>query len=221
MTLKQYLAEPQLMVGSAKILDIIHGETTVLRLDRTIFHAQGGGQKADKGLIGRAVVTHVTHNADCVDHHVENAEGLAVGDTVQLKVDEDWRRLNAAYHTAGHLLAAVVEALYPDLHAVSGHQWPGEGRVEFSGETPVAQIGVEEIQARLAADLAKSLAVTIEGNPFEARAIRIGDYPAAIPCGGTHVSHLGEIASILVTGIKAKSGRIRISFEAQPSLGRC
>ncbi|MBS1155486.1 MAG: hypothetical protein H6R07_1410 [Proteobacteria bacterium] len=218
MTVKQYLATPKLMVCSAKILAIICAKTTILRLDRTIFHPQGGGQKADKGLIGSAVVTHVTHNADCVDHQVESAEGLAVGDTVQIKLDEDWRRLNAVYHTAGHLLAAVVEAIYPGLHAVSGHQWPGEGRVEFSGNTPATQISAEEIHARLTADLAQSLSVTIESDPFQTRTIRIGDYPA-IPCGGTHVGQLGEIASILVTGIKAKSGRIRISFEAQPSPG--
>lgn len=218
MTLKQYLAEPAKMTWTARVLEISKGETTIVRLDRTIFHAQGGGQKADRGRIGSAVVLHVTHNADNVDHHVESAAGLEVGAEVTLEVDEGWRRLNAAYHTAGHLLASVVEQMYPGLRAVSGHQWPGEGRVEFMGEVPVEQVSLDAINARLASDLAANLPVVIVGDPFKDRAIKIGDYEP-IPCGGTHVSRLGEVATTVVRSIKAKSGRIRISFDAAPSHG--
>lgn len=212
MTLKQYLADPA-MTGTARIQEIIKGETTILRLDRTLFHPQGGGQKSDRGRIGPAEVTHVAHNGNDIDHHVGNPAGLVVGAEVTLEVDEAWRRLNAAYHTAGHLLAAVVETIYPALRAVSGHQWPGEGRVEFTGDIPTAPMGIEDINSRLAADLAAKLPVTIEGDPLQDRAIKIGDYPP-LPCGGTHVSHLGEIATIRVSAVKAKSGRIRISFDA-------
>lgn len=218
MTLKQYLAEPAKTTWTARVLEITQGETTIVRLDRTIFHAQGGGQKADRGRIGPAVVIHVTHNADNVDHHVESAAGLAVGDEVALEVDEAWRRLNAAYHTAGHLLASVVETMYPGLRAVSGHQWPGEGRVEFMGEVPVEKVSVDDINARLASDLAANLPVVIVGDPFKDRAIKIGSYEP-IPCGGTHVSRLGEVATTIVRSIKAKSGRIRISFDASPNHG--
>lgn len=218
MTLKQYLAEPDKMTWTARVLEISKGETTIVRLDRTIFHAQGGGQKADRGRIGSAVVLHVTHNADNVDHHVESAAGLEVGAEVTLEVDEGWRRLNAAHHTAGHLLASVVEQMYPGLRAVSGHQWPGEGRVEFMGEVPVEQFSVDAINACLASDFAADLPVVIVGDPFKDRAIKIGSYDP-IPCGGTHVSRLGEVATTVVRSIKAKSGRIRISFDAAPSHG--
>jgi alanyl-tRNA synthetase len=77
----------------------------------------------------------------------------------------------------------------------------------------LAQLQAEEINARLAADLTAALAVTIVGDPFQKRSIQIGHYPP-IPCGGTHVCHLGEIAKTLVTGIKAKGGRIRVSFRS-------
>lgn len=213
MTHKQYLAEPKLMTCTARVLNITHGETTIVRLDRTIFHAQGGGQKADRGRIGSATVVHVAHNADNVDHHVENAAGIEVGAEVTLEVDEGWRRLNAAHHTAGHLLASVTETMYPGVKAVSGHQWPGEGRVEFMGGVRVEQVSAKDINVRLAADLAANLPVMIDGDPFANRTIKIGSY-APIPCGGIHVSNLGELASTVVTSVKAKSGRIRISFDA-------
>lgn len=218
MTRKQYLAEPSKMTWTARVLGITQGETTIVRLDRTIFHAQGGGQKADRGRIGSAVVIHVAHNADNVDHHVDNAAGLEVGAEVTLEVDEAWRHLNAAYHTAGHLLASVVENMYPGLRAVSGHQWPGEGRVEFMGDVPVEKVSAEDINARLTSDLAADLPVVIVGDPFKDRAIKIGSYEP-IPCGGTHVSRLGEVAATIVRAVKAKSGRIRISFDASPNHG--
>jgi alanyl-tRNA synthetase len=216
MTVKQYLTDTKLTESVAKVLEIIHGEVTIVRLDSTIFHPQGGGQKADIGQIGTAVVTHDLHNGDHVDQYVQIAADLAVGDLLDLKIDPDWRRLNAVYHSAGHLIAAVLETMHPHLLAVSAHQWPGEARVEFAGDISLAQLQTEEINARLAADLTATLAVTIEGDPLQKRSIQIGHYPP-IPCGGTHVCHLGEIAKILVTGIKVKGGRIRVSFEALPS----
>jgi alanyl-tRNA synthetase len=218
MTIKQYLAEPSRMNWTARVLGISQGEMTVVRLDRTIFHAQGGGQKADRGRIGSAVVIHVAHNADNVDHHVESATAMNVGAEVTLEVDAAWRRLNAAYHTGGHLLASVVETLYPGTRAVSGHQWPGEGRVEFVGDLNVEQLSVAEINARLVADLTADLPISVEGDPFKDRAIKIGNY-APIPCGGTHVSRLGDVATTIVRSIKAKGGRIRIGFDASPKHG--
>jgi alanyl-tRNA synthetase len=213
MTRKQYLADPLLTSWTAKVLQVSRGENTLIRLDRTIFHPQGGGQKADRGRIGPAVVIHVSHNADGVDHHVSTAGGLEPGMEVPLEIDSPWRQLNAAYHTAGHLLASVVESLYPGLHAITGHQWPGEARVEFDGSVPVTQLATEAINGQLAADLAADLPVVIEGDPFKDRSIRIGRYKP-IPCGGTHVTSLAVLSAVVVKSVKAKSGRIRMSYDA-------
>lgn len=215
MTRKDYLAEPQRLSGRATVLEVVAGTPAIVRLDRTLFHAQGGGQKADRGRIGPAEVTHVQHQGEGVDHHVADAGALRPGDEVQLEVDPSWRALNAALHSAGHLVAGVVETLYPDLKAVAGHQWPGEGRVEFVGERRAEDIDVEAINARLAADIAADLPVALVGDPFTARAVRIGGY-APIPCGGTHVASLGAIASAAVRSLKAKGGKVRMGFDAAP-----
>ena len=215
MTRKEYLAESSRLTGTATILDCLPGQPAIVRLDRTIFHAQGGGQKADHGWIGPARVVHVVHNGDGVDHHVEDAGGLGVGTEVALKVDGDWRRLNAAMHTAGHLVAGVVESLYPELKATAGHQWPGEGRVEFVGELGAQDISIQAINARLAADIARALPVTIVGDAFTNRAIRIGEY-APIACGGTHVGRLDDIAQASVRSLKAKGGKVRLGYDATP-----
>ena len=212
MTIKEYLERPRATTRTSKIVGIIPGDQVIVRLDRTLFHAQGGGQKADRGRIGTAHVVHVVHNRDDVDHHVDSADGLAVGQEVAIEIDAEWRKLNAAFHSGGHHLASVVEAMYPGLKAISGHQWPGEARVEFEGDVSVESLSLEEINARMRADVDAALPVMIEGDPYTSRSIKIGDYPS-IPCGGTHVSSLSEITFVAVQAVKQKRGRIRASYE--------
>jgi alanyl-tRNA synthetase len=217
MTVKRYLDDPTLS-GTVRVVDLIDGDKKFVRLAETWFHPQGGGQKADRGVIGEARVVHVTHaEGGAVDHHVEDFAGLAIGGEYPFAVDVDWRRLNAAYHTAGHLIGALVEA-QGGFVALAGHQWPGEARVEFDGEGGEAT----EVQARLVADLATVMAagaeVAIEGDPRVDRAIRIGAYPP-IPCGGTHVSRLADIGDVRIDAVKRKSGRLRVSYTVTVSAG--
>ena len=124
MTAKLYLAHSEMRSINAKILAIVvaaDGRPAV-RLNQTIFHAQGGGQKADVGRIGDARVLHVTHNGGNVDHVVDSPELLTVGSIVRAELDHSWRSLNAAHHTAGHLVASVVERIFPSAKAVARSQ---------------------------------------------------------------------------------------------------
>lgn len=210
---KQYLVEPYRFVGQTTIVEIINGERPIIRLDTTWFHPQGGGQKADRGRIGSAQVLHVAHNASQVDHHVDSANGLKPGMTIDFEIDISWRALNAAYHTAGHLVACVGEALAPGINAVAGHQWPGEARVEFDANpTLTAGLTLQSLNERLAADISHKLPVQVRNDPMTHRSIQIGDYPP-IPCGGTHVESLAAMAAIRVLSLKSKSGRLRVSYD--------
>ena len=98
-----------------------------VRLSETLFHPQGGGQKADRGTVGGRAVTHVAHaDGGEVNHYLDSTDGLSDGDGVEMVVEAEWRQLNARWHTAGHLIAAVVEKLFPAVQGVAGHHWPGD-----------------------------------------------------------------------------------------------
>ena len=213
MTEKLYLAHPAMRSTDATIVAhvIVADGRTAVRLNRTVFHAQGGGQKADRGRIGEARVLHVAHNCGDVDHIVDSPELLEVGSVVHTEVDAAWRRLNAVYHTSGHLIASIVEHLFPGARAVSGHQWPGEGRVEFEGAVLAERKA--DVEFALYQAIADGLPVSIQGNPYEDRSIGIG-HLGAIACGGTHVESLSAIASIQIRSINTKRGRVRISYDA-------
>lgn len=215
MVIKEYLQSSALS-GVTTVTEITQvSSRTVIRLDKTLFHPQGGGQKPDRGKIGDVTVIHVAHNDGHVDHYVDSAIGIEVGQAYEMRIDREWRQRNAVYHTAGHLIACVVETQFPPLKATAGHQWPGEARVEFASMG--ADVNVEHVklvaEEILKRDLHMDLIVQVIGDPFANRSIQIGAY-CAIPCGGTHISSLREIQDINILGVKRKGDRIRVSFEA-------
>ena len=214
MTIKEYLVDPSVLDGEVVVTALIAQEQPVVRTKATWFHPQGGGQKADRGKIGAAAVSNVRHvEGGEVDHFVAAFDGLVVGERYPFHIDPDWRRLNARYHSAGHLIASVCERAVPGVVATNGHQWPGEARVEFGGtglEGLVSDLPALEAHIKNAID--KNLAVCIVGDPFLSRAIKMGDY-APIPCGGTHVTSTREIGGVRLRSAKIKGGIARLGYE--------
>ena len=109
MTEKTYLRDMGRLDMSAIVTAIEGGEPRVrLRLNRTIFHPQGGGQRPDTGYIDTIKVVDVQHAEDDVDHYIEGELNLEVGDTVTLQVNAERRLTASRHHTAGHLIAALL-----------------------------------------------------------------------------------------------------------------
>lgn len=211
MTEKYYLASNELG-ASARVTAIIEGERPVVRLSRTVFHAQGGGQRGDRGRIDHVEVLDARHtDGGEVDHLVADVGGLSVGQEVWMEVDGAHRAQGARLHTAGHLVAVAVTQLRPGLQAVSGHHFPGEARVEFIGDLEVGPSFAQQLRDLLDRIVKSALPVRMVGDPYRDRMIAIGDYPP-VGCGGTHVGCTSELADLEVAGIRVKSGRLRISY---------
>jgi len=223
MTHKRYLFNPATQ-GRSRITALgqdDHGRAWC-RLQATLFHPQGGGQQADRGSIAGIPVLHVAHTDDGeVVHYLASTDGVAAGQEVALVVDAAWRLLNARHHTAGHLIAALVEVAWPGLRAVAGHHWPGQARVDFTAEgtTPTEEIR-QVLAAALPRAIDRQLPVWICGDPLVKRAIAIGDYPP-VPCGGTHIEHTGLLGNVEITKVRSKGNQLRISYRVEegPSAG--
>jgi Ser-tRNA(Ala) deacylase AlaX len=151
-------------VATATVLKLTHsGNGGHVILDRTTFCVQRGRQPADTGTIGAASVTHVESPKDTpkiVIHTVADIDGFADGAEVDLQIDVPRRQLHSRLHSAGHLLAGLVEEILPGAKACGGHHWPGEARGEFIFE------GV------LPANLERSLAAAIANAIVEDLSVR-------------------------------------------------
>lgn len=208
-----------------------------IRLDRTIFYPQGGGQPGDSGTLrlaaGRSLVIADTRKGDGVDEvlHIPTPGALlpAVGDTVTVAIDWDRRYRLMRMHTCLHLLCAVVPG------AVTGGQIAdGKGRLDF--DVPGDALDKAEITARLNALIAadhravprwisdEELAVRPElvrtmsvKPPMGQGRVRVIDIAGVDlqPCGGTHLARTGEIGPVEVAKIENKgrqNRRIVVAF---------
>jgi len=199
------------MRGEARITALLDGEKKIVRLARTLFHPQGGGQRADQGTIAGRPVLDVRHAPeDEVDHVVASLDGLNVGETVPLNVDAVRRHLHARLHSAGHLIADAGALVAPGLHGKAGHHWPNEARVEFDGQVCDIPAFTAALDAKLRDLIARDLPVAVARDAQDTRGVTICG--AAVPCGGTHVAHLGEIEAITIRRVQQKGGGVRVSY---------
>lgn len=211
MTKKLYLTSNELESEST-VIEVITEPFNAIVLDATLFHPQGGGQKGDRGTIGSVPIIDVKKQDDKVYHIIDDRPEFKINDKVKCSVDDEWRSRNSRLHTGGHLIASIVESIYPGFKAMKGHHWPNEARVEFSGTHNDILEFQETIQFEIDKITSNPVISRTEYNAEGVRVSIIGDFEAT-PCGGTHVDSTRELLGLKVTRVKFKKGVLKVSYE--------
>ncbi len=233
-----YIQYPDLFESSAQLNN--HGVDSkgrYLVLNQSLFYPQGGGQPADQGaIIGKNAAYKVwdVRSIDGEVRHYITDDNPAIQPEcpVTIKIDKDRRMLNSKYHTAGHLIAGIVEKINPEIKAIKGHQFPGEAYVEFDGTpsdsdaflaelTPNVREAINSNAAVKTEELSsKDMTAIGEDLPYALpkgkalRVCRIAGF-SPVPCGGTHVQMLEDIASLEVKKCQSKQGKTKIYYAVQ------
>lgn len=228
--------------GSAEVV-AVNGRGGVI-LDRTVFYATSGGQPGDTGAITRADGTKIGIAATVcgeskseIVHVPANGSVLPeVGEKITMKIDWERRHKLMRMHTACHLL--TVACPYPITGASVSE---AESRIDFdipdfsmtksdvterlmelvSAEHPVFTQWIEESELDENPDLVKSKNVRPPRGTGRVRLVCIGEQSSvdSQPCGGTHVSHTGEVGEVHIGKIEKKgreNRRFRIRFGPLP-----
>ncbi|MBN2110749.1 MAG: alanyl-tRNA editing protein [Methanosarcinaceae archaeon] len=186
-------------------------------LDRTAFYPNSGGQPHDTGLLVRDgeefPVTYVGRFGGKISHEV-SAPGLREGDRVKGIIDWDRRELFMRYHTACHILSAVIHNETGAM--ISGNQIAeNKTRVDFSLENfdrEQLKSYESKVNGIIDRDVPVDISILPRDEAFsipsvvklkdafppdieEIRVITIEDVDRQA-CGGTHVSSTGEIPHI-------------------------
>ncbi|WP_152041868.1 alanyl-tRNA editing protein [Salinigranum salinum] len=214
-------AEPEVRTFEA---DVTAVDESTVELDRTWFYPEGGGQPADRGTVAGHEVVDVQKRDGRVAHVLSsNPEpvDLAVGDTVDCVVDDDFRTYCMRAHTASHALYGAGRRLLDDL----GYGGFGIGaekvRVDFATSTDIDDAVLVDLERLVNRIVWESRPVSWEELPAEearsrddvafntkteegvmaeserVRIVTIDDWDVAA-CGGTHVSNTGEIGPVEV-----------------------
>ncbi|HEX6704352.1 MAG TPA: alanyl-tRNA editing protein [Albitalea sp.] len=205
-----------------------------VRLDRTVFYPQGGGQAGDRGELllpdGGVLVIADTRKGEQPGEIVHvpaprqesTLAALQPGARVVARIDWTRRHRHMRFHTTTHLLCALVP------HPVDGCSITADyARLDFHMSEPLDKEALNAGLARLVAEahpvghrwisdeeldanpgLVRSMSVQPPRGTGRVRLMEV-DGVDLQPCGGTHVANTAEIGAVVVTKIEKKSAMTR------------
>ena len=231
MTQLMYTQHPDMFQTTAQVTHVNRdAKGHYLVLNRSLFYPQGGGQPADQGTIDTAKACYAIFDVRYVHgevrhYTIDNTIPIYHTGHATINIDRERRTLNSKYHTAGHLIASIVERENPEIKAIKGHQFPGEAYIEFDGTVGDLDHFITQVQSQAFAHISSNSSVkTEEANIDDAakilqdpsyqplRVCRILGFPPT-PCGGTHVKTLRDLSSLVINRCKNKKGKLRIYYE--------
>ena len=232
--------------GGTAVPVVEAGDSAVIVLDKTPFYAESGGQVGDRGqFISSHGTFHVSDTqkiqSEVFGHHgVVHTGRLAVGDSVDGRVDAAARARAEYNHSATHLMhAALRKVLGPHVQQKGSLVDADRTRFDYSHNEPLAAPQIreiealvnqqirrnEEVEARIMKydDAIKTGAMALFGEKYgdEVRVLKMGDFSTEL-CGGTHVGRTGDIGFFKVvseSGIAAGVRRIE-AVTAEGALNR-
>lgn len=233
-----YLNDSYKKEAEATITAVSGENNQFIILDQTIFYPVSGGQAHDTGTITHEGKTHnvlfVRKTEQGVSHQIE-PQGLQAGDKVHLQIDWQRRYTLMRYHTAIHVLSAVI---YQETGALTtGNELDVDGaRLDvgldnFTKEQ--AEAFIQKANAALKQDLTVSTYVLTKEEALadpslfklekkdyieklhDVRIVQIGDIDKQAD-GGTHVRSTREVGTIVLLKTENKGkGRKRMYIGLQ------
>ena len=228
----------ELFRGDARLVDctarVVAIDERGVRLDRTVFYPHGGGQAGDAGELVRAdglrlaiadtkkcetpgTIVHVPASGQ-----EEALAALKAGDAVTARIDWERRHRHMRFHTATHLLCALIP------HPVDGCSiTAGYARLDFhmnepldkealnaglerlvGEEHPVGHRWISDAELDANPTLVRSMSVQPPRGSGRVRLLEIEGVDLQ-PCGGTHVANTRDVGRVVVTKIEKKSAMTR------------
>ena len=202
------------------VVSVTEGKDGVaVALKESLFHAQGGGQPADRGWIDGLPVLDVRERDGELLHILPKAPSRETG--VLCELDWDWRYDLMKQHTGQHVLSAVIEQLFGSATNIS------------RGDEFVNQIDLEHALSpgQLVQAQRESNRILREGRAVSAFLVTPQELEAYLPrmrhaisphesirlveieeldlmgCGGVHVKNTAEVELIKVLGAKNVAGQ--------------
>lgn len=241
MTKLTYLEDFDVESCKTVIVSVTQGdERHDIVLDATCFYPRGGGQDWDTGIIyadnNEFEVNEVRLDENGDVHHfgLFKKGEFVVGDQVECKVDHERRSVNTRLHSAGHVIDMAIDAVGLDWVATKGQHYTHLSAIEYQGsfEPEQSEELKQKIEQKANEIVSEGLVNAIKFMPVEemsqiclnvpdnipsnkpARVVVYGD-SFGVPCGGTHVSNLGEVGKINIPKIKSKKGVIRVNYTVE------
>ena len=194
-----------------------------IKLNRTAFYPEGGGQPSDLGKINQLSVLAVQEAGADIVHILSSAPAEA-----KVTGIIDWKRRfdHMQQHTGQHILSAAAYSVL-GAETVGFHLGSNSCQIDLSLDdlSLESSLEIEEAANRV---IFSNLPIAIhfatketisqfpvrKDPPGDLEHIRLIDIPGidCCPCCGTHVKQTGEVGLIKIRSWERKKGLIRLDF---------
>lgn len=196
-----------------------------VKLDRTCFFPEGGGQPADTGCLQAgdqsAQVLYTYEQEEAILHLCD--QPLPVGSTVEGVLDFERRFANMQIHSGEHILSGLILKEL-GLHNVGFHMGHESNTIDLDGEISAEQVRM--LEEKVNALICQNHPVFVSyPSPEELAALPLRKKPEVdhlrlveiqdcdlCGCCGTHVAHTGEIGLLKIIDSQRYKGGTRLTF---------
>jgi misacylated tRNA(Ala) deacylase len=248
-TEKRYLADSAVTEFEATVEAVADDGGSVV-LDGTHFYPTGGGQPHDTGELrtvggggdadveapNRAWRVTDVSGRQTIRHTIEGGEPPAPGTRVVGELDADRRRAHSRYHTAQHVLSAVLLDEY-GAETTGNQLYADRARLDCARDQRFDDTDLADLEAAVndvldaghdvewdtldretaetELDPERTRLDLLPDSVTEVRIVDIGGGAVdRTACAGTHVENTGDVGEFVVTGREtAGSGEERVRFE--------
>lgn len=232
MTEQGYLTDTDAETFEATV-ERVTGDRVVL--DRTLFYPTGGGQPHDTGVLradGETWNVTDVRRTDTVSHTVDG-DPPAAGTTVTGELDWERRYAHMQYHTAQHLVSAVLLTEY-DAETTGNQLYADRARIDaayprfdeddfadiealvndhIDAARPVEWYTLDRDEAEAGLDPERTRLSLLPDSITDVRIVEV-DGVDRTACVGTHVENTEELGEFTITGRETKgSDEERLTFE--------
>ena len=221
MTEKLYELDSYIRSFTAVVVECVpYNDGHAVRLNRTAFFPEGGGQAADPGVLGGAIVQDVQIVDGEIWHYTDAP--LTVGDEVEGVLDWETRFSRMRHHTSEHIVCSIAHRWH-GLHNVGFHLGSEDVTLDLDGELTREQIDAIEDEANrvVAANVAVTTAIPsaeeLENISYRSKKELDGDVRLVTiegvdccACCAPHVARTGEIGLIKLLDFIRYKGGVRI-----------
>ena len=221
MTEKLYELDSYIRSFTAVVVECVpYNDGHAVRLNRTAFFPEGGGQAADPGTLGGVTVKDVQIVDGEIWHYTDAP--LAMGDEVEGVLDWETRFSRMRHHTSEHIVCSIANRWH-GLHNVGFHLGSEDVTLDLDGELTREQIDAIEDEANrvVAANVAVTTAIPsaeeLENISYRSKKELDGDVRLVTiegvdccACCAPHVTRTGEIGLIKLLDFIRYKGGVRI-----------
>ena len=209
------------------------GENAGIILSTTPFHAEGGGQVGDEGILrselGYISVSNTKRLPDGTVYHVAYVEEGQIqrGESVDIRLDIERKLSSARNHTATHLLQAALQRVVgKHVHQAGSLVTPERLRFDFTNFEPVSEQQLHDVEERVNEEILRSSDLHISMMPIDkakemgamalfgekygdmVRVVRVPDFSIEL-CGGSHVTNTGQIGLFKIVSESSVAAGVR------------